>query len=227
MRVFFRALPALLCFLSLRADPGYSVRGKVELGEWPPEPKAGNRYLRGPTAPAPVVKRDRFALVWLELPSGSFPAPAASPPPEKYVILQENLEFNPHQLCVPVGAKVSFPNEDEVHHNVFSYSPAKKFDLGRYLRGETAPTVTFDRPGEIRLFCEVHKHMRASIFVVDTPFRTRSGPDGGFELAGVPAGSYVLRAVVDERVRHAMPLTIAPGMQPMELLLALPKTAAP
>ena len=218
-----RILLPLLITLSAHAETAQVVKGRVELGEWPPEPKAANRYLRAPVPEAPPGKRDRFAVVWLE-PKGFTLPPAA---PGTYEIVQEGLEFKPYLLCVPTGATVSFPNNDDVHHNVFSYSPAKKFDLGRYLKMENPPSITFDKPGEVKLFCEVHKSMRASIFVVNTTYLARSDEAGMFQFPKVLPGTYTLHARVDDKLRHEVPLVVSDNAPPPEVILALPKTIAP
>lgn len=95
--------------------------------------------------------------------------------------------FHPQTLAVPVGSTVRFPNQDPVRHNVFSISPASRFDLGLYGPGQGRSRV-FDRPGIVRLFCNVHRAMSAYVVVLETPWYTNVDAGGAFLLAGLPAG---------------------------------------
>jgi hypothetical protein len=94
---------------------------------------------------------------------------------------QRNLTFIPHVLPVPVGAEVHFPNNDEVSHNVFSLSRAKKFNLGSYKAGESK-TVAFDKPGVVQLRCDVHAEMEAYIIVMKNPYFAVTDSQGRFEI---------------------------------------------
>jgi len=102
---------------------------------------------------------------------------------------QRDTAFEPGALVVPVGATVSFPNGDPFFHNVFSYSSPARFDLGRYPRGE-AKDVTFDKPGIVKVYCEVHEFMRAIIVVTESPFAAVAEGEGRFRIAGIPPGTY-------------------------------------
>ncbi|MEQ1854122.1 MAG: carboxypeptidase regulatory-like domain-containing protein, partial [Chthoniobacteraceae bacterium] len=73
------------------------------------------------------------------------------------------------------------------------------------------PVVTFDKPGVVRLFCEIHEHMRGTIIVVDSPFFTRTAEDGSFRLGGIPAGSYTLKAWLDEKRTWQRVITVGAG----------------
>jgi plastocyanin len=109
-------------------------------------------------------------------------------PKEKLEVKQQNKAFVPDLLAIQVGTTVGFPNLDPLYHNVFSYSKAKRFDLGRYSRGKSKD-ITFDEVGVVEVFCEIHENMHAFIIVVDTPYFTRSGKNGRFTLT-VPDGRY-------------------------------------
>jgi len=104
---------------------------------------------------------------------------------------QVDKTFIPALLPIVVGTTVEFPNHDEIYHNVFSYSRAKRFDLGRYASDEKR-FVTFDTPGIVRVFCEIHSFMRATIVVLPTSHFSVVDEAGGFELHDVPAGEYQL-----------------------------------
>lgn len=113
--------------------------------------------------------------------------PLSGPP----VLAQRGQNFVPALLAVPSGVEVAFPNEDPVLHNVFSYSKAKRFDLGRYGKGKSK-SVRFDKPGVVRIFCDVHSNMSATILVVDSDYIAPLAPDGRFVLEAVPDGQYEL-----------------------------------
>jgi len=108
-----------------------------------------------------------------------------------YVMNQENIQFHPFVLIVPVGAEVSFPNHDKVRHHVYSFSQAKRFELKLYGREETR-TVRFDRPGVVALGCNIHDTMSAFIDVVDTPYAAKTDARGEIVLSDLPAGAGVL-----------------------------------
>ncbi|MFO1192725.1 MAG: methylamine utilization protein [Rhodoferax sp.] len=105
---------------------------------------------------------------------------------------QVNKQFAPRVLVVPVGTSVSFPNRDTVRHHVYSFSPAKTFELKLYT-GTDANPVVFDRTGIAVLGCNIHDNMAAWVVVVDTPYFGRSGANGTITLNQVPAGNYRLR----------------------------------
>ena len=102
---------------------------------------------------------------------------------------QADTAFSPAALAIPVGTTVSFPNKDTFFHNVFSYSGSARFDLGRYPRGQ-AKEVTFDKPGIVKVYCEVHEFMRAIIVVTESPFHAVVDQTGAFRIDGIPPGRY-------------------------------------
>lgn len=102
-------------------------------------------------------------------------------------IAMRGKSFVPHVLVVTTGTAVSFPNGDPILHNIFSTSSGDSFDLGLYGQGESK-SVTLTHPGLVRVYCNVHHEMFAYILVLDTPYFTHPGDDGGFELHRLPAG---------------------------------------
>jgi plastocyanin len=104
-----------------------------------------------------------------------------------YRVAQKDLQFEPFVLIVPVGAEVAFPNLDEVRHHVYSFSPAKTFELKLYSRDETR-TVKFDKAGVVGLGCNIHDDMSAFIRVVDTPFAAKTSARGEAVVRDLPAG---------------------------------------
>jgi plastocyanin len=143
------------------------------------------------------------AVVYLE---GKFAAPTK--PPATAQLWQKGLQFQPGVLPVQVGATVEFPNGDELYHNVFSYSKTKRFDLGRYRKDDKPATQTFDKPGVVKLYCEIHEHMRGTILVLETPYFTRTDTNGGYRLDNLPAGRWTLKAWVDDKVTYEKPVEL-------------------
>ncbi len=109
-----------------------------------------------------------------------------------YVMAQKDIQFRPFVLIVPVGADVSFPNLDTVRHHVYSFSPAKTFELKLYGHDETR-TVRFDKPGIVQLGCNIHDGMIAFIVVVQTPYAAKTDDHGVAVLHGVPAGGQMVK----------------------------------
>jgi len=107
--------------------------------------------------------------------------------PWPYVMAQKDMQFEPFVLIVPVGAEVSFPNLDPFRHHVYSFSPAKTFELKLYSKDETR-VVKFDRAGVVVLGCNIHDSMSAYVRVVDTPFAARTNANGQAEIHDLPAG---------------------------------------
>ena len=117
--------------------------------------------------------------------------------PERHaVMLQKNKMFTPHILPVVAGTKIDFPNADPIFHNAFSSYSGQIFDIGLYPPG-TSRSVRFERPGIVRVFCNIHPTMSAIILVLTTPDFVVTRHDGGFHL-DVPPGSYDL-AIFHER----------------------------
>ena len=183
-----------------------SIEGRVELPKSRSAPVVTKRYeivtKGGVLSPSPPL-----AVVYLE---GSFPKPRSLPTKE---IVQKDLTFIPALLAVQVGTKVEFPNlEEDTYHNIFSYSPAKRFDLGRYRPDEKpVPSQVFDVPGLVTLRCDIHEHMRALVLVLATPHFVTTDEDGRFRLSGLPAGRYTLKAWVDSRTTLEKPVDLKAG----------------
>jgi plastocyanin len=119
-------------------------------------------------------------------------AAGAAPRAGSFEITQKSMQFVPHVLVVPVGSTVSFGNLDPFRHHVYSFSPAKKFELKLFGQGETRP-VRFDKVGAVAIGCNIHDSMQAFIQVVDTRFALKTGASGQVVLRGVPAGNHRLR----------------------------------
>jgi plastocyanin len=181
------------------------IEGRVELPKSRHSPIASKRYeivsKGGVLAPYPA-----FAVVYLE---GNFPKPVSLPVLQ---IVQKNLAFDTALLPLRTGTKVEFPNLDDTPHNIFSFSPAKRFDLGRYTAAERPiPSQTFDKPGLVTLRCDIHEHMRALVLVLDTPHFVRTDNEGRFRLSGLPSGSYKLKAWIDSKTTLERAVELKPG----------------
>lgn len=104
---------------------------------------------------------------------------------------QQGRRFVPQVLVVRTGTVVAFPNSDTVSHQVYSFSPARRFQLALY-KGEAHPPLTFDKPGLVVLGCNIHDEMIGYIYVTDSPWFAKTGADGTAAIRDVPAGSYRL-----------------------------------
>jgi plastocyanin len=127
------------------------------------------------------------SVVWLEgVPAGSWQAPRC-----ETTGVSRGARFAPEFVVIVAGQTVQMPNDDRITHNVFSVSPAKKFDLGHYPQGESR-TVKFDKPGVVELFCNIHENMHATVVIVPSIFYAQPGADGQATIAKVPPGNYRL-----------------------------------
>jgi len=161
-----------------------------------------------PGAGAPREPADRRrGVVYLE----QAPRPAFDErEPSRASMDQRNERFVPHVLAVMVGTVVDFPNSDRTYHNVFSLSRAKRFDLGRYAAGKSK-SVRMDRPGVVRVFCDIHSHMNAFVLVFAHPFFDVTEVDGRYELPNVPPGTYSVVGWHEGEARITSSVTVAAG----------------
>jgi plastocyanin len=194
---------SILLPISLIADT--AVEGHVELPKSHAAPVMAKRYeivtKGGILSTEPPV-----AVVYLE---GSFQKRVLR---QTKQVAQKDLTFVPSLLPVQVGTKVEFPNLDETYHNIFSYSPAKRFDLGRYRPDERPiPSEIFDTPGLVTLRCDIHEHMRGLILVLSTPHFVMTEANGHFRLGGLPAGRYILKAWIDSKTTLEKPVDLKRG----------------
>jgi plastocyanin len=106
---------------------------------------------------------------------------------------QKNRRFTPDLVVIPAGSTVSFPNLDEIFHNVFSLSKVRSFDLGNYPMNHTK-VVTFTKPGVVFVNCHLHPNMAAAIVVSPNQWSTKADDSGKFVLPQVPPGKYTIVA---------------------------------
>jgi plastocyanin len=167
MRTFapFALCPALACLpagAALAATPT-STAAAVQVLDMAGRPLAG-------------------AVVTLAMPGVAAPAPRGP-----YVMAQRGIAFEPRLLIVPVGATVAFPNFDKVRHHVYSFSPARKFDLKLFGRDETR-SVAFPAPGAVALGCNIHDAMNGIVYVTASPYTAATGADGRVRFALAAGG---------------------------------------
>ena len=196
---------AILPLFPMALPASATVEGRVELPKSRSTPVQAKRYeivSKGGV----LSTQPPLAVVYLD---GSFPQPASLPMKQ---VTQKDLTFIPALLPVRVGTKVEFPNLDDTYHNIFSYSPAKRFDLGRYRPDERPiPSQVFDKPGLVTLRCDIHEHMRGLILVLSTPYFVMTDTAGHFRLSGLPAGHYTLKAWIDSRTTQERPVDLKNG----------------
>lgn len=105
---------------------------------------------------------------------------------------QVDKQFVPYVKVILAGSTMSFPNSDKIRHQVYSFSPAKKFELPLYAGREAAPVI-FDKPGVVVLGCNIHDWMLGYIYVTDTPYFAKTAADGRAILNDLPPGDYRVR----------------------------------
>jgi plastocyanin len=159
------------------------------------------------------------AVVFLDSPE----AKRLAKPLPQTDMAQRQRRFVPDVLPVTVGTEVRFPNQDTVRHHVYSFSPAKKFELKLYA-GTPANPVQFDQPGIVVLGCNIHDQMVGWVVVLETPYYALTGTAGNARLASVPPGAYRLRVWHSQLQVGApaqeQPLTVAEGGGPVTVRMS-------
>ena len=145
------------------------------------------------------------------------PAPATAPTVHA-VMRQINKQFVPEVLPILVGTTVEFPNDDTIYHNVFSLSRVRPFDLGIYAQGVSQP-VTFDQPGLVKIYCNIHSQMVGYILVLSHPYFAVTDRRGAFRLADAPLGKATIRvwyAKTRQQLQQSVQVT-PQGIQNLDL----------
>jgi plastocyanin len=196
---------AICALLPVSGFASATIEGRVELPPSHSAPVMAKRY-EIVTHGGVLSTEPPLAVVYLE---GSFPKSTSLPIKQ---IAQKNFAFVPALLPVQVGTRIEFPNLDDTYHSIFSYSPAKRFDLGRYRPDERPiPSEVFDTAGLVTLRCDIHEHMRGLILVLNTPYFVVTNPEGRFRLSGVPPGRYVVKAWIDSKTTREHPVELKTG----------------
>lgn len=165
---------------------------------------------------APDGKPVADAAVVLEALEGN-----AAVVPIRGSIEQHDREFIPYVTIVPVGSTIEFPNRDPFKHHVYSFSPAKVFEIKLYA-GKPARPQLFDKPGEVALGCNIHDWMEAYVLVVNSNYYAKSGPDGGALIDDVPPGTYRLKLWHPRQTGAPKDRTITITGAPATVSLVLP-----
>ena len=145
------------------------------------------------------------AVVYVSPRDGAFPK---TPPREHVVMDQRDREFVPYVLPVQVGTPVQFPNSDNIRHHVYSFSPAKTFELPLY-KGTPMTAVVFDKPGAVALGCNIHDWMIGYIYVLETPYFGKTGDHGEARLTDLPTGEVEVR-VWHPQLKDSVDKTLRP-----------------
>jgi plastocyanin len=151
------------------------------------------------------------------------PRPAAKNRPHAAThatIEQRGTEFAPWVTVVQTGTAVDFPNNDTVRHHVYSFSQPKRFEIKLYA-GKPGQPITFDKPGEVIIGCNIHDWMEAYVLVVESPWFGKTGPDGQVRIANLPAGRYRLQLWHPLQKAQAAASEIEVGAAPSRLNLVL------
>jgi plastocyanin len=129
----------------------------------------------------------------------------------------KNKQLSPKAMVVPVGAKINFPNYDPIFHNLFSVSAPNEFDLGLY-KGGASKSHSFSKPGIVRVFCNVHPQMSATIVVANSSYFTTADKTGKFSLGEIPSGNYILKAYSEEGQAEQK---VQVGESPLKVVLSI------
>jgi plastocyanin len=128
------------------------------------------------------------------------------PRPATATMVMKGKAFSPHLVAVPVGGTVQFPNEDPIFHNAFSVSGENRFDLALYKRPRSG-AQTFQHPGVVKVYCNIHPQMSAVVVVRDNPF-AQVESDGTFSMENVPAGRHTVKAWHERAGEAAAEVTV-------------------
>jgi plastocyanin len=202
-------LPALVGLTSAPAARTASlgvIRGRVDVRRDLPAIETRPALTELGTPARPDTPDRRRSVVYLEAaPQGAFEEHERP----RAILDQRNQTFVPYVLAIEVGTTVDFLNNDSTYHNVFSFSKPKRFDLGRYARGESK-SLRFDRPGVVRVFCDIHSHMSAFILVFAHRFFAVTDAEGRFRIDAVPPGEYTVVAWNDGQTRDSRAIRVPP-----------------
>jgi plastocyanin len=131
------------------------------------------------------------AVIYVDPIPASVESTLAQMPSQTPKLAQKDQCFMPRVVAIAAGSSVDFPNMDPIYHNVFSLSPTRRFDLGKYPKGNSR-RVDFKKPGLVNVYCEIHSNMEAFILVLPNHAYTRPTATGDYALPDLPPGTYQL-----------------------------------
>jgi plastocyanin len=211
-------LAALAIFIAMTGSPGVAtpvsarqaapgaIRGRVRFPEVGSTASARPSVSDLGTTEYASVDRRRSVVYLDAVPRQAFD----ELPVERVRMDQRNEQFVPRLLAITVGTIVDFPNSDTKFHNVFSLSKTHPFDLGRYPPGKSG-FERFDRPGLVRVFCDIHSHMSGYILVFSHRYFAVTDAEGRYAIPRVPPGTYTLMLWSELGTAEARRLTVTEG----------------
>jgi plastocyanin len=190
-----------------------SVNGKIEILkmnmiELSQQSTHRHSYGKMNTTPMTPTATNEYANIVVYLEGQNLKREPQNAPSHSQID-QRNAEFFPHVLPVIRGTVVDFVNRDNVYHNVFSLSPAKKFNIGRRPTGQAVPVV-MDKPGVVQVFCDIHSNMAAYILVLENDFFTQPNRQGNYSIDRIPSGSYTIKVWHERLSSQDQTVTISP-----------------
>jgi len=162
-----------------------------------PNPYVGQLSASAKATAAAAANDTTYGVAWI---ADASPDPA--PPPGSARMDQLGQRFVPRILAIVAGQTVEFRNSDNVFHNIFSYSPPKRFDLGRYPKGKSR-SVKFVKPGAVQVYCDIHSDMRGDIIVAPSHRFALIGPSGRFRIEDVDAGNHTVKVWLSASGEHS------------------------
>jgi plastocyanin len=211
-RIWFSIALAILGLSSPSGAAASIIRGTIHVpasganASAPLNPYPGRaNSLPAPASPPRGAVTD--AVIYVD---GSIPDSAVAPANRPARLAQKGQAFQPRVLPIAVGGAVDFLNVDPIYHNVFSVSPTKRFDLGKYSKGKSK-RVVFEKQGLVNIYCDIHSGMEAFILVLPNAWFTRPEPSGSFSLPPLAAGSYRIKVWHPDFGKREITVDLADG----------------
>jgi plastocyanin len=206
-------LTMMVCWSGAAASAGnitgtVHAEGKAGVGQDASDGRyASHEFKFVPKVDYASMRRD--FVIYIDGPLSNAPAVATNTRAEVATVKvsQKRAMFAPHVLPVMVGTIVEWPNKDDIYHNVFSYSEARPFDLGLY-KDSAGKAVTFDKPGQVDVFCSIHANMSCVVLVLQNPYFAVTDDRGGYTITNVPPGTYRLKAWHERLPPQTMEITV-------------------
>ena len=225
MRAYVPAVAAVIVTLAALADsrvvaqPSASVRGLATIAIPVSARRPTSAYPSRVVTSAVLAPASELRNVVVFLAD----APTRPVTATHVEIRQRDEQFLPRVVAVPVGSEVSFPNDDPFYHNVFSLGRVRSFNLGRFPKGQSR-AVRFNRPGTVKVFCDIHSHMTATVMVFNHPWFAVPDDEGRFEIPDVPPGEQRITAWHERLGDTTLTTRVEPGRAvSIEFVLPVPR----